>query len=149
MSPAIINLQLHLLNKQSVSYHENQNLVNVILWDHVLKTMLTEFFKICSRNRDARAYLYRKFPKYYVWNRDRKFWFERKKSEVIGRVNGVNPIEREHYYLGEGDKVVDEIQQFQDARWVLAQESLWRIYEFNLSKMSLAVINLQLHLLNK
>ncbi|KAK9274843.1 hypothetical protein L1049_022097 [Liquidambar formosana] len=61
--------------------------------------MLTEFFKICSRNKDARAYLYKEFPEYYVWNRNGKFWSKKKKGKVIGRVNGANPTEGERYYL--------------------------------------------------
>ncbi|XP_075108897.1 uncharacterized protein LOC142180730 [Nicotiana tabacum] len=46
----------------------------------------------------------------------------------------------------DGEKVVDEIQNFQDARWVSPPEALWRIYEFNLSEMQPPVLNLQLHL---
>lgn len=49
----------------------------------------------------------------------------------------------------DGEKFIDEIQNFQDARWVTAPEALWRIYEFNLSEMQPPVINLQLHLPNK
>ncbi|XP_016462003.2 uncharacterized protein LOC107785255 [Nicotiana tabacum] len=46
----------------------------------------------------------------------------------------------------DGEKVVDEIQNFQDARWMSPPEALWRIYEFNLSEIKPPVINLQLHL---
>ena len=31
--------------------------------------------------------------------------------------------------------LVDEIQQFQDARWILAQEAIWRIFEFELNEI--------------
>ncbi|XP_073273312.1 uncharacterized protein [Primulina huaijiensis] len=34
------------------------------------------------------------------------------------------------------ETLVDEIKEFQDARWVSAQESMWRIYEFDLNEMS-------------
>ncbi|GER39179.1 DNA helicase homolog [Striga asiatica] len=47
------------------------------------------------------------------------------------------------------DKSVDEIKQFQDARWVSAQEAAWRIFEFNLNEICPAVINLPLHLPNQ
>ena len=47
------------------------------------------------------------------------------------------------------DILVDEIQQFQDSRWVLAQEAVWRIFEFELNEIYLVVINLQLHFPNK
>ena len=49
----------------------------------------------------------------------------------------------------DGENVIDEIQTFQDARWVSPPEALWRIYEFNLTEMQPAVINLQLHLPEK
>ena len=48
----------------------------------------------------------------------------------------------------DGENVIDEIQTFQDARWVSPPEALWRIYEFNLTEMQPA-INLQLHLPEK
>ncbi|XP_047258751.1 uncharacterized protein LOC124890949, partial [Capsicum annuum] len=37
--------------------------------------------------------------------------------------------------MDDGEKLIDEIRNFQDARWVTALEALWRIYEFNLSEM--------------
>ncbi|XP_015160729.1 uncharacterized protein [Solanum tuberosum] len=49
----------------------------------------------------------------------------------------------------DGENVIDEIQTFQDVRWVSPPEALWRIYEFNLTEMQPAVINLQLHLPGK
>ncbi|KAH0692884.1 hypothetical protein KY290_021037 [Solanum tuberosum] len=49
----------------------------------------------------------------------------------------------------DGENVIDEIQTFQDERWVSPPEALWRIYEFNLTEMQPAVINLQLHLPGK
>ncbi|XP_043710377.1 uncharacterized protein LOC122659313 [Telopea speciosissima] len=45
--------------------------------------------------------------------------------------------------------LIDVIKQFRDARWVSAQEAMWRIFEFNLNEMFPYVINLQLHLPNK
>ncbi|XP_075478837.1 uncharacterized protein LOC142519691 [Primulina tabacum] len=38
--------------------------------------------------------------------------------------------------LSNSDTVVDEIKNFQDARWVSAQEALWRIFEFDLNEIS-------------
>ncbi|KAL6639554.1 hypothetical protein ACP70R_023284 [Stipagrostis hirtigluma subsp. patula] len=43
---------------------------------------------------------------------------------------------------------IDEITQFREARWVTPPEALWRIYGFELSKNSLSVKSLQLHLPN-
>lgn len=47
---------------------------------------------------------------------------------------------------GDGEKIINEIQIFQDARWVSPPEAVWRIYEFSLNEMQPPVINLQLHL---
>ncbi|XP_057778382.1 uncharacterized protein LOC130997139 [Salvia miltiorrhiza] len=98
ISPAVINLQLHLPNKQFVSYHASQNLQKLLLWDHVSKTMLTEYFTMCATSEKARQFLYREFPEHYVWNKKDKIWTERQKIGVIGRISAVSPIEGERYY---------------------------------------------------
>ncbi|XP_062075122.1 uncharacterized protein LOC133779145 [Humulus lupulus] len=41
---------------------------------------------------------------------------------------------------------VDEIQQFQSARWIAPPEAMWRIYGFIINEMSPAVYSLHLHL---
>ncbi|GAA0183417.1 hypothetical protein LIER_30830 [Lithospermum erythrorhizon] len=97
--PAVINLQLHLPNKQFITYWANQDLRKVIAWDHITKTMLTEYFTMCRNDPKAKAYLYREFPEHYVWNKKDRCWYERKQREVIGRVNGAHPAEGERYYL--------------------------------------------------
>ncbi|XP_073035172.1 uncharacterized protein [Primulina eburnea] len=99
ISPAVINFPLHLPNKQCVTFWKNQSLRNVLQWEHVSKTMLTEFFQMCATNDKAKALLYSEFPEYYVWDKKNKFWQERKKGKVIGHVNGANPVEGERYYL--------------------------------------------------
>ncbi|XP_027102649.1 uncharacterized protein [Coffea arabica] len=43
---------------------------------------------------------------------------------------------------------IDEITEYQSARWVCPVEAIWRIYRFSLSEMYPAVIHLQLHLEN-
>lgn len=52
--------------------------------------------------------------------------------------------------LGETDdnEPIDEIKQYRDARWVTPPEALWRIYGFDLSKISPPVKQMQLHLPN-
>ena len=48
----------------------------------------------------------------------------------------------------QADKIIDEIKNFQSARWVCASEAMWRIYTFDLSVISPSVILLHLHLEN-
>ena len=53
-------------------------------------------------------------------------------------------------YISHDDdnKGIDEIRDYQDARWVSTQEALWRIYDFKLNEIYPPVINLQFHLPN-
>ncbi|XP_027126648.2 uncharacterized protein [Coffea arabica] len=48
----------------------------------------------------------------------------------------------------QADKIIDEIKNFQSARWVYASEAMWRIYAFDLNVISPSVILLHLHLQN-
>ena len=43
---------------------------------------------------------------------------------------------------------IDELKQFQNARWVSTPEAMWRIYQFPRNEISPPVIKLQLHLEN-
>ncbi|KAH0633393.1 hypothetical protein KY284_036179 [Solanum tuberosum] len=87
MQPAVINLQLHLPDKRAVYYWKKQNLQNIAGSQFVQQTMLTEYFRMCLNDTDARNYLYREFPKHYVWNSQSKVWTKRKSHSVIGRIN--------------------------------------------------------------
>ncbi|KAG5512701.1 hypothetical protein RHGRI_038884 [Rhododendron griersonianum] len=46
----------------------------------------------------------------------------------------------------EQNEEINEIRQFQDARWISPPEAMWRIYRFPLYEMRPAVISLHLHL---
>ncbi|KAG5530734.1 hypothetical protein RHGRI_025635 [Rhododendron griersonianum] len=69
MLPAVINLPLHLPNKQTVPYGGNQDLENILNSDTASRTMLTEFFKFCLHDKEKTPYLYREFPERFVCNR--------------------------------------------------------------------------------
>ncbi|XP_075499811.1 uncharacterized protein LOC142538359 [Primulina tabacum] len=99
ISPPVINLPLHLPNKQCVTFWNNQDLQTALESDKIGKTMLTEYFETCCRDVEARKYLYSEFPQHCVWDRKTKAWNERRQRQVIGRVNSANPIEGERYYL--------------------------------------------------
>ncbi|XP_077242513.1 uncharacterized protein LOC143883027 [Tasmannia lanceolata] len=49
----------------------------------------------------------------------------------------------------EAEAMIDEIQSFQNARWLSPPDAIWRIYAFDLYKISPSVITLQLHLPNQ
>ncbi|XP_022843113.1 uncharacterized protein LOC111366630 [Olea europaea var. sylvestris] len=44
------------------------------------------------------------------------------------------------------DKDIDEISTYQSVRWIFPPEAMWRIFAFNLSKIYLAICDLQLHI---
>ncbi|XP_073291189.1 uncharacterized protein [Primulina huaijiensis] len=99
ISPPCINLPLHIPNKQCITFWNHQNLKKVLDPGNVGKTMLTEYFVACSSDAEARELSYLEFPHYYVWDRRTKIWNERRKRQVIGRLNLANPTEGERYYL--------------------------------------------------
>ena len=45
--------------------------------------------------------------------------------------------------------IIDEVQQYLDARWICAPEALWKIFIFTIYRMNPAVERLQIHLLNQ
>ncbi|XP_071926211.1 uncharacterized protein [Coffea arabica] len=51
-----------------------------------------------------------------------------------------------HIHSEDAPEDIDEIHEFQSARWVAAAEAMWRIYRFPISEMSPSVYTLQLHL---
>ena len=55
-----------------------------------------------------------------------------------------------HFHVSPTGQVdqVDEIKDFQSARWVSPQEAAWRIFGFDLTELKPSVIHLQLHLEN-
>ncbi|XP_020266738.1 uncharacterized protein LOC109842248 [Asparagus officinalis] len=67
IQPPVINHQLHLPNKQNVYYWNNEDLRNIMTWEHTAKTMLTRFFRKCASDQKARMLLYKEFPEHYVW----------------------------------------------------------------------------------
>ncbi|XP_073138923.1 uncharacterized protein [Henckelia pumila] len=99
ISPAVINLPLHLPNKHCITFWRNQNLQSVLNLEQTSKTMLTEFFNFCAMDDEAKKFLYSEFPEHYVWDMQGKFWSKRKQRKVIGRVNAAHPVEGEIHYL--------------------------------------------------
>ncbi|GAA0187495.1 hypothetical protein LIER_34783 [Lithospermum erythrorhizon] len=101
MFPAVLQLQVHLPNFQTMQFEDDANLQQILQDERLKRTMLTEFFRINATDHDANQLnlLYKEFPRYYVWHTQFKTWTSRKKGVVIGRLCVVNPVENERYYL--------------------------------------------------
>ena len=54
-----------------------------------------------------------------------------------------------HINSNNNEKDIDEIQNFQSARWISPPEAVWRIYSFILNENHPSVYTLQLHLENQ
>jgi len=98
--PAVLQLQLHLPDMQSVTYNEEENLEDVVNRPGSNRTTLTEYFSKNHEDRTTRKILYREFPEHYRWIKGKKVWQIRKqKSGQMGRMVYANPAEGERYFL--------------------------------------------------
>ncbi|XP_020243466.1 uncharacterized protein LOC109821714 [Asparagus officinalis] len=69
------------------------------LQNFLLRAKIKEDNKEKPEKEKENELLYVEFPEYYAWDSTRKSWSPRKQRQVIGRINRVNPIEGERYYL--------------------------------------------------
>ncbi|GAA0184863.1 hypothetical protein LIER_32151 [Lithospermum erythrorhizon] len=100
MYPAVMQLQVHLSNFQSILFENDTDLEELLQSERLRGTMLIEFFSINATNPEARSLklLYKDFSMYYVRDSQMRTWTKRKKGTIIGRLCIVNPIENERYY---------------------------------------------------
>ncbi|GAA0149376.1 hypothetical protein LIER_36918 [Lithospermum erythrorhizon] len=94
-------LAFHLPNFQTLHFEDDADLEEILQDERGKRTMLTEFFRINSMEEEASDFnfLYKEFPKHYIWDGQIKTWTRRKRGTVIGRLSVVNPVKNERYYL--------------------------------------------------
>jgi hypothetical protein len=63
--------------------------------------MLTAYFEANMLHDKARGILYNHFPKYFTWQKQGKFWQDRKQVVAcqVGRIVSAHLAEGEQYYL--------------------------------------------------
>ncbi|CAG8570778.1 8170_t:CDS:2 [Dentiscutata erythropus] len=71
-NPSVYRLQVHLPYQNTIIFQQNTNLHNLINDEQNEKSLLTEYFKMNNNDPEAKNYLYRKFPQYYIWNKTTK-----------------------------------------------------------------------------
>ena len=78
--PSVMTLQVHLENKQPVTFPEKSSLHSVMKNKALQKTMLTEFFSMNKYDNHAKNLncMYAQFPEYFKWNQQSKIWEQRK-----------------------------------------------------------------------
>lgn len=85
--------------------------------------MLTAYFEANSLHEKIQGILYRDFPEYYTWQRQGKFWQERKRAAVfqVGRMVSTHPAEGKPYYLRVLLNHVTGATSYEDLRTVNGQ----------------------------
>ena len=48
--------------------------------------MLSKYFRMNQKNKEAQKILFKEFPKHFVWNQRDKLWTPKKQRNVIGRI---------------------------------------------------------------
>ncbi|KAK2665791.1 hypothetical protein Ddye_004365 [Dipteronia dyeriana] len=131
--PTVYSLQLHLEDKQLVTFKKSDSLSNVLRSDLSSRTMLAKFFRLNKSNNQAQTLLYKNIPEYFVWDQTNKIWTARKRDNVIGRIVIAYPTEGERYYLRlllnhiKGATSFDDLKFFNDVKVGSFREST-RLY---------------------
>ena len=97
-SHSIIRLALHLPNQQPVYFREgNHEAATESAGEK--DTMLTAYFKYNAANHTQ--YTYSEFPKYFVFNKQKRVWTPRKQrgDRIISRIYSASPKDMEKYAL--------------------------------------------------
>ena len=115
--PAVQRLQIHLPNRQTVTFSNDTDMVIFLNNNRLQKTILTEFYtanKQAEREAaaaaaagrpplefDCRDLLYQEFPLQMTWNRTFRRWNRCKRGVggTIGRIYFVGPSSGERFYL--------------------------------------------------
>jgi hypothetical protein len=98
--PAVERLDIHLENKQSVTFNP-KNVVEVVTQPK--DTKLTAWFKLNSVDPAARLFTYLEIPEHYSWDSQMKMWRPRKKKSdhvsCVGRIYTILRSQGELYFL--------------------------------------------------
>ncbi|GJX07282.1 hypothetical protein Tco_0195214 [Tanacetum coccineum] len=72
--PSVMSLQVHLPNKQFVTFKEDDVLTDILKKERNKRSMLTAFFELNQTDTQARNHLYKDIPKFYTWNKSTRKW---------------------------------------------------------------------------
>ncbi|GKA92197.1 DNA helicase, partial [Tanacetum coccineum] len=99
--PAVQILNVHLEDKQRVTFSERERLDTIVNVPERKKTTLTEWFVYNNENTDGRHLTYLNFPSEFVWYADSKQWKRRQiaTKKSLGRLTYVHPSSGELFYF--------------------------------------------------
>ncbi|GBC01418.1 hypothetical protein RclHR1_04190002 [Rhizophagus clarus] len=99
-SPSVQRLAVHLPEMQLITFHDNENLQQILDYANSHVTTLVAWFQENAKNPAAHNYRYVDFLLYYTWNLSNYVWNARKTAtSAIRRLYIAQPSEGERYYL--------------------------------------------------
>ncbi|XP_054796096.1 uncharacterized protein LOC129301562 [Prosopis cineraria] len=97
--PSVERLSFHLPNQQTVLYKGGQTVKKVLKKPRIKESQFLAWMECNKINEDALALTYLEFPHYYVFDKKKKIWTERKCGFAVGRMTHASPSSGEFYYL--------------------------------------------------
>ncbi|GJU51330.1 DNA helicase [Tanacetum coccineum] len=97
--PAVKILNVHLEDKQRVTFSDRERVDTTVNIPERKKTTLTEWFVYNNENIDGRNLTYLNFPSEFVWYADSKRWQRRQitTKKLLGRLAYVHPSSAKHW----------------------------------------------------
>ncbi|KAG0586650.1 hypothetical protein KC19_2G106400, partial [Ceratodon purpureus] len=118
-NPGLIRkLHLHLPGMHRVIFNTRDDPLTISNRGQVQRTRLTEFFRMCATNENARRLTYQEFPQHYVWKQQESTWKIRERSFAISRLYFARPAEGECFYLRLLLTTIAGPRSFEDLRTV-------------------------------
>ncbi|KAG0618503.1 hypothetical protein M758_4G069300 [Ceratodon purpureus] len=95
----VVRLHLHLPGMHRVIFNTRDDPLTILNRGQVQRTRLTEFFRMCATDENARRLTYQEFPQHYVWKQHESTWKIHERGFAIGRLYFARPAEGERFYL--------------------------------------------------
>ncbi|KAG0560756.1 hypothetical protein KC19_9G010700 [Ceratodon purpureus] len=116
--PNDVRLHLHLPGMHHVIFNTRDDPLTILNRGQVQRTRLTEFFRMCATDENARRLTYQEFPQHYVWKQQESTWKIRERGFAIGRLYFARPAEGERFYLRLLLTTITGPRSFEDLRTV-------------------------------
>ncbi|XP_019163477.1 PREDICTED: uncharacterized protein LOC109159822 [Ipomoea nil] len=116
-NPSVERLSFHLPNEQSIIFHDDDLVNDVVNRPTVAQSMFTAWFEANKKYAAGRQLTYSQMPTKFVWKNNKREWQPRQRNWAIGRIFYVPPNTGEIFYLRcllnivRGPTSFDEIKQ--------------------------------------
>ncbi|XP_019164610.1 PREDICTED: uncharacterized protein LOC109160821 [Ipomoea nil] len=98
-NPSVERLSFHLPNEQSIIFHDDDLVDDVVNRPTVAQSMFTVWFEANKKYAAGRQLTYSQMPTKFVWKNDKREWQPRQRNWAIGRIFYVPPNTGEIFYL--------------------------------------------------